>query len=537
MLISNKTGIVNCDSFIKAYSDEDISIYINGILFCKKMKAGNESIFYIAKCFKEESRIPFSEIFGSYTVIIDIHAKKQIVFSDNSCMHGFYISDHYIGSNFIEIIKAEGSKQLDAIGVCEYFCLIRGGLSRHTYVEGICFSSNEEYYVIENGMRKKHSKGIGSIEDKSTFDDPYEFFADVMYALEDKKIVCALTGGFDSRAVASCMNKIKATECFVSGDDDRSSEIVLAIEAAKAGGYHMKHIRPHYPAIDNETIIDKWKTKGGYQISFGTADFRVDYFMNALTDEGYEILIDGSAGDMHKDFWFAQEFPFYGRDKSNPSRFYNKRMKQYPKIVGDRITANIEDMESLELKELQSLTRNNNTKSCLLYGWYNDWYCMAAKNTESMYPILYSPLQELEMVRYSYNISPKGKFMNLFLRELTSKANINVARVKTVYGTTASNEPLYLVRDFFFQLIRYGQQLMSYLSRKLTGKRLFISTVDNYLLDDEVKKNKIVNDAISWAKCNKYIKGKTELSEISMPLLDVILNLYLVEKYCLGNNE
>lgn len=532
MLISNETGIVNIDNFSRVYSDKELDVYINGILFCRKMKEGEESIAYVVDYLQRTGVIPFDKLYGSYTIVIDFRSNRQIIFSDNSCMHGFYISENYIGSNFCEIVKAEGCNKIDRIGACEYFSLIRGGLSRHTYVEGIGFSDNEEYYEITNSKRIKHNKNIGSIDRGNMITEPDAFFSDVVHALEDRKIICALTGGFDSRAVATCCNNVKSVDCFVSGDNDKSAEIVLAKKAARAGGYTMKHIKSAYPNIADKVLVDKWISKGGYHISFGTAEFRIDKFMDELSIDGYEVLIDGSAGDMHKEFWFTQEFPFYRKKKARPELFYNSRMKNYSSLFGESILSAIDEMEKIELSELSSLSRENNTKSCLLFGWYNDWYSMAARNTESKSPVVYSPLQEIDLVRYSYSISPRGKFMNMFLRRMISNANANVARVKTIYGTTASAELLYLIRDFFFQMLRYGQQGVRYIVRKITGKSVFLQAVDTFSSDEEVKETEIVKVAVNWAKNEGYLAKDAELDKIPMEMVDVVLNLYFIQQHC-----
>lgn len=102
-------------------------------------------------------------------------------------------------------------------------------------------------------------------------------------------------------------------------------------------------------------------------------------------------------------------------------------MEQYSSVFGTAVSDHTNEMEKTELDELKKLTKQTNTKSCLFYGWYHDWFSMAARNTVSTLPAVYSPLQEIELVRFSYGMMPRGKFMNYFLRDLISKADIRVA--------------------------------------------------------------------------------------------------------------
>lgn len=532
MLISDRNGIINIDNFEKVYKCEWFSVYLNGLIFCRGLKEGKESIQKICREIERTNEIPFASLFGSFTMVIDYNGERQVVFSDNSCMHGFFISNHSVGSFFMDVIRYEGIKEFDAIGVCEYLELIRGGFSHRTYVKDVTFSSNLEYYVLHEGRIDREKKGIGSIDARSGIDNPMEFFKDISYAFSEKKTVCALTGGFDSRAVASVLNKFRKYDCFISGDNDKCSEIIQAKKAAEAGGYVMKHFRPEYPMISDNIICEKFLSDGAYHVSFATSEFRIEHFMNQLQSEGYDILIDGNAGDMHKEFWFTQEFPFYGKKKSNPEFFYKSRMEQYSSVLGTAVSDHINEMEKMELDELKNLTKETNTKSCLFYGYYHDWFPASARNTVSTSPALYSPLQEMELVRFSYGMMPRGKFMNFFLRDLISKANIRVARVKTIYGTTASTEPLYLLRDFFAQMVRYCQQGIRFLVRKAFHKSIFIPQVNLKSIDDAVMQAGIVKEAFVWAQERNLILRDVELSQIPFSIMEKLLNLYFTEQYC-----
>lgn len=534
MLISKQSGIVNTDSFDEVYSGELFDVYLNGVLFCRGMYEGQESISYICNHIENYSVIPFNELYGSYTVIIDYKGEKQVVFSDNSCMHAFFVSENYVGSNFKEIIQKEGLKNFDDIGCCECLALIRGGFSERTVIKGLKYSSNLKYFEIFNGRRSERSKGINSIDGESSIADPICFFRDVAHAFDKRKVICALTGGFDSRAVASSINLFKKTDCFISGDNDDSSEIILAKQVAKAGGYTLKQIRPEYPKIGAATLWKFWVKSAGFNANISTSGFRISHFMNVLQSEEYEVLLDGNAGDMHKEFWFSQEFPFYNRRKSNARLFYISRMKKYLPVFGDRIKSSIKAMEKLELKEMNRLTANINSKSCLLYGWYSDWCRIENSSTEENHPFIYSPLREIEMVRFSYNTAPHDMYLNMILRKIISKANLEVARIKTIYGTTASTETRYIVRDIFAQFKRYLMQSIRYIIRKLTGRSVFLPKVETISIDSYIKENTDVRDAVEWAKDHGYLQVRAGIGQIPMKVISDILNLYYIDKYIFG---
>lgn len=537
MLISKQSGIANTDSFDEVYTGALFDVYMNGVLFCRGMYEGQESISYLCHRIENDSAIPFNELYGSYTIIIDYKGQKQVVFSDNSCMHAFFVSENYLGSNFKEIIQAEGLNKFDEMGCCECLALIRGGFSERTVIEGLRYSNNLKYYEIFDGRRSEQSKGIDSIDGESAIADTVSFFRDVAHAFEKRKVICALTGGFDSRAVATSINSFKKTDCFISGDNDKSSEIILAKKTAEAGGYTLKQIRPEYPEIGDTTLLESWKKNAGFNTNISTSGFRINHFMKVLQSEGYEVLLDGNSGDMHKEFWFSQEFPFYNKRKSNPRLFYNSRMKKYLPVFGDKIKSSIEAMEKLELKAMNRLTANINSKSCLLYGWYSDWCRIENSSTEENCPFIYSPLREIEIVRSSYNIAPHDMYMNMILRKIISKADLKVARIKTIYGTTASTEARYIVRDVFAQFKRYFTQLIRYVIRKTTGKSVFLPKVETRSIDSYIKRNTDVSDAIEWAKDYGYLQMKVGIGQIPMKVISDILNLYYIDKYIFGETN
>ena len=247
MLLSFKEGIIDSRAYDK-FEYPEFDIYLSGFIFVRKLKAGKESLDFLARELEEKHAVPFAKLFGMYAIIIDFKdSDRFIAFTDNSSLHGMFITDNSLGSNYVELARHDGLKCFDELGVCEYIMMDRHGLSGHTLIEGIRSANYLEYYEVSSGKCSTLSKGIEDIDGKTSIDDPFEFFGDIAHAVSDMKAICSLTGGYDSRMVASIMNTFRPFECFISGDNEASREIACAVNAAKAGGFKMRVIHPELP--------------------------------------------------------------------------------------------------------------------------------------------------------------------------------------------------------------------------------------------------------------------------------------------------
>ena len=206
-------------------------------------------------------------------------------------------------------------------------------------------------------------------------------------------------------------------------------------------------------------------------------------------------------------------------------------MKDYSRYYGKLITDSTKSIDNLSINRLHELSKDRNSKSYLVFGWWMFCYMRGASYTEMTSPISYSPLEEIELARYSYSILPKGKRMNMFNRQLTTRANKKAARVPTCYGTTESSEPLYLLRDFFVQGFDYAKRAAKYLARRFFNVKLFFT--DNVLLQDidpQFRALKTSRDAVLWAKNRGYLSNDATAENIPIALLSKMINLHFLSQ-------
>ena len=529
MLISARSGIVNAKGYEQITVGE-YTVYISGVLFIRGLKAGVESVKWMIESYANLGAVPFDKLCGAYSIVIDNCAGELICFSDNSAMRGLIVGEYCIGSNFLELAKYEKHTKLNEKSVCEYLTLTRG-LFLNSFIEGLSCVDYLSYYVLKDGQITKRSKGIGDISATSGIKNPVEFINDVAYALSDLKCICALTGGYDSRMVAACLNQVYPVDCFISGERDDSAEIKCAVRAAKEGGLDMRVIKPQFPEISDNLIRSTFYGSGAYRQRISTAGYRIIYFRRQLKQEGYQVLLTGDAGDMHKDFWLVQDVFSYWSRKTHVERFYKRRLEiiNYSEYLADSFKSEYAKLQKEQIEFLKGLKKERNSQSYLTFGWYGDWGPQSIDRAEYDNPVPYNPLQEIDLVRYSYQILPKGKRFNYFLRQMTTNANPKMARAVTEYKTTASSEKVYMFRDAFVQIYATGIRALRFVFRRLTGKTYFTDTINETDLESKIRETTLAKESLFWAKEKGYIRSDVELLAIPYFLLERIMNLFLVK--------
>ena len=233
---------------------------------------------------------------------------------------------------------------------------------------------------------------------------------------------------------------------------------------------------------------------------------------------------------MHKKFWVSQDWPFYWKKKTNCEHFYYRIMKGYSHYFGQFISDNSTSVDNLNLNRLHQFSKDRNAKSYLFFAWKMDWTNVAYSYAEMTSPISYAPLQEIELVRYSYSILPKGKRMNMFHRQLTTRANKKAARVPTVYETTASSELLYILRDIFAQGVYEAKRVVRHLARRLFKVKVFTDNVLLQDIDPQLRALKTSREAVQWAKNRGYLSNDATAENIPVALLSKMINLHFLSQ-------
>jgi hypothetical protein len=456
MIIRNGTIVSDTDIKINKISKKNFDVYYKGFVFTSGKKCGEESVLHlVGKLLSNPEEIPFKEIYGNYFVyVVDHIGGKQYVFSDNS---GFFIVYRYkdcLATSFLELIDFFDEislNDLDLDGISEFLQLGFPFFGK-TMVNGITRINGNEFFKWNHGQVKILSKGLSGIEGHPNI-DMNKFFADLIYSLKGNKISLDLTGGFDSRLVLSYFLKNNAKfELATSGTEDHIDLVIAKNISQKIGVEHFPSI--HSVGKFSDDII---------QEIFELTDSQIDVLLyhsthqsnNNRVSRNVDVSVNGVGGELYKDFWWLQDFPFYNKKNTDLEKLYTYRIRGilFPiELMGEKLRDQNVNLKQNILSGLSPFIRETNTRS------YDNIYFNIKMNASAgvymtsanNYFSAYAPLLELEMVKIGFNLKRSERFFNNFHRKIISKNNQAIAKIRTTEGITASSSSIYIFSDFYF---------------------------------------------------------------------------------------
>ncbi|NOZ45340.1 MAG: hypothetical protein GXO79_01010, partial [Chlorobi bacterium] len=315
-------------------------VYYKGLIFVSGKKCGQESIEYIIETLINNNELKFSEIFGNFIIYIIRHKdQKQYFFTDNSGIFKAYKYKNYISTSFLEFIDFFNditTEDLDYKSINEFFHF---GFSyfENTFIKEIKRISANDYFIFEEDVLFQKSKNLDKINQPSntTIED---FFSNFINSIKHKKTSLDLTGGFDSRLILSFFQKEKAQfELALSGLQN-NKDIKVAEKIASI----LK--KDFFPTIHSTINMTEKELFNIWKLSDSQLDI-LDYHRNSQLNKdrqsrNIELQISGAGGELYKDFWWLQDFPFYNSKKTNLEKLYEYRIEgsKFPhSILGEKV--------------------------------------------------------------------------------------------------------------------------------------------------------------------------------------------------------
>lgn len=536
MLISFKKKVLDSKGFKRVERKSGYTYYLSGLLFMIGKKAGNESLFTLADEYENTDMIPFSKLYGAFSCIIVKPNGDIIMFSDNSNMHCFFISETAVSSSFLSLVRylakeTPNKLTFDEEAISEFYTLGNIYFGK-TLFNGIRVSCSKEYFEIKSNGISVLDKEIGDIEDPTAILDPASFLRDVAYAISDEKVCLALTGGFDSRMLFACMNKYIEITPTISGNNESAKDITIANKVSKIANKQLDIVNVQKPHLDEDSLWEQFEVSDGMQNFIKDSRFRWNAFIKAQINKGYQYHLTGDGGVLHKDWEWMQDIPFYHRKNTNIKRYYHQRIAGQYKAnnLGLRLKSFAESQESRFVESLVKYKKSINTQS------YDALYNYVYGNRILSYNIgsdkfsSYAPLQELEMVRYSYKLPRRERFFCNSIRKITTNANSLMAQLPTSHGTTSSSKKTLIVRDGFIQLFNYFIKVLRLVGRKLFRKTFFIENIVTWTTSDDIRNLQVSQKALEYCIESSYITPSTKIKDLTNQQLGSLIHIYFLAK-------
>lgn len=299
-----------------------------------------------------------------------------------------------------------------------------------------------------------------------------EFFESRSGWLREHTVSIDLTGGIDSRLIASILACLKIPFDVVystaSGNDDELKIVEHLVGELKAD---LKIIYPDKNGLTENDLSELIRLGDGQWDPLGLRSLRKT--QRWRRNHGYDLAITGVAGELYKDFWWQQDFPFYASKQDNLSRLLNMRM--YPALFPEAWLGKFfEETQAEYLERFQfelashSQQLNSQTYDQIYYHLRIKEQISIFSHASASFLPVWSPLLQPELLTLGYNLRRRDRFFNRFHREVISDCLPEISKIPTTDGgMSVSNHPLHLLNDVatFFKT-KSGRLLSRFASRK-----------------------------------------------------------------------
>lgn len=449
------------------------AIYWSGFLYADGRSSGIDSVQRFAEALANGLLEALNCLKGVYMVVVaDKVSGDTYAFVDSSGLfHAFY-SSRGVSSSFLKLVAEHGahSPELSPEALVQFFhfgYVPFGG----TFFREINRLDGDQIVCISPAgavsLMSKNCKALGP-EPARDFATQLMSFASSVTA---ESVSIDLTGGIDSRLLAVILEYFGLPfELAVSGSDD-DQDVAIAREVATILNRPL-HVTHHESGDFEGSLPTLFEACDGlFNLANGHGPLQNQRERRA---RGATLMITGSGGELFKDFWWWQDFPFYRQRTSHLKRLYSTRIVPVEPRHDYLAQPYANVSRHLRNGYLQRLTRyvaedNTHTYDSIYYFVKMPDMIGRLMSNHAWLLHCYAPYLEPEIARVGYRLPRSTRFFNSFHREMTTRYGPTAARVRTTEGgISVSSERGAVAVD----LGKYAVNRVSRLARKF-GQKIF----------------------------------------------------------------
>ena len=337
-----------------------------GHLFIEGHVAGEPSLAVFAQ-YVDDFGIPAASthLRGIFVLLIQ-QGHDYAVMVDNAGLYRLYLTRHRLANSFLRLLDGPGDApvRLDPRRAVEF--LVYGTCYGHgTLVREVRTLSGRAIvrFSERSGVRWFDSKVF--TDPSADQHDVFERYCQALVTACERKVVGAdLTGGFDSRLLVTMLTHYGARlELGVSGTP-ASPDVLIAKRVAAALGQSLHHQRPPSGGRLAEEL-DAFLTICDGMLS-PVDQWTAIAMQRERSTRGTELLVSGNGGELFKDFWWWQDFPFYGSRTPNLPRLLQYRMHPLRLVKGHLTPTAAEHYDQViasTLRRMRRLATARNTET------------------------------------------------------------------------------------------------------------------------------------------------------------------------------
>jgi asparagine synthetase B (glutamine-hydrolysing) len=453
---------------------DDCEVYWHGLAFLDNFAAGAESIREFARRAQGSLAHAAAGLKGVYFVVMrDKLNGTCSAFVDNSGLYHAYCAEERVSNSFLGLAGMEnlGPQDADAEALVEFLhfgCIYSG----KTLLQGIRkIEPGELLHFPARGPLRREAKKTPDIAAPSP--EPFEVMLEKLSrAIVMEEVSLDLTGGIDSRLLAVVLDYFGLTFEVATSGVPGSEDLILAESVAALLGRRLQ-------VTHHDSGHENWD--GLLEVCDGLFDpAKASRPMQLHRDRaarGITLALSGAGGELFKDFWWLQDFPFYSQWPPNLERLYSFRIAsgelQHAYLAGRYRSLSLTYREQLMHALARYMSGSNTQTYDRIYYSFKMQALAGRFLTNGLACVdMYAPYLERDAVRAGYNMGRGERFFCRYHRRIITRYSPNIARVPTTEGgMSASSENSAVARDLRLYVADRWRRLRRKIDRNYSVRR------------------------------------------------------------------
>jgi Asparagine synthase len=462
-----------------------------GLVYREGLRAGAESLQELGNVGEDGIPEAASKLKGVYFAAV--HNKKtrnSYAFVDPGGFHHAYQSGGRAGTSFLDLCFMEGCtpNDLDPEALVEFFhfgCLYG---NKTFFPEMRNVDPESVIRSTPAGNIERLARPVPDIAEppKRSLDRRLEDFA---RALAHEQVSVDMTGGIDSRLLAVALSYFGLPFETAASGRPGIADLEIAESVANTLGKPF-HVTYHAAEqSDWDELV--WRSSGMFDV---TKNSRLMQLQKDRRARGINVSVSGAGGELFKDFWWLQDFPFYARRRPRLERLYSLRVSPQPllhSLLADRpYRAISENYRSNALRELSRHAVRGNTQSYDRIYYYFKLRAFAGSFMTASLPVMpvAAPYLDPETAQVGYSLPRSRRFFNRFHSQTVARYSRQVARLPTTEGgMSCSAAPAAISLDLGRYVADRCKRLTKKGGERFPGKTFFQESPDDPKMPDELR--------------------------------------------------
>jgi hypothetical protein len=504
-----------------------------GFVYLEGTPAGTQSVLKFLRESADDLTETSEHLKGIYFIsLLDRQSGTRHAFIDPNGLYHAFCSGSSVGTSFLELAAAErlGAKDIQPESLVEFFHF--GALSFGTTFFSEIRRLNPEH-IVRLSVDRKTTLVPRKLRDLSArpahnFEQCLASFAG---SVADEQLSLDLTGGIDSRLLAVTLQHLGLPfELALSGTEG-NTDILIAQEVAE---YLGRELHVTYHNVDNlEASLPKVfaACDGLFDVVRAHRPFQLH---TDRRDRGVSLSLSAAGGELFKDFWWLQDFPWYARKVPNIERLYATRIvpvepPHWYLTEGYRTLSEQYRRRFCDRLSKYAVRGNTQTYDHIYYELKMRDYAGRFLTNHMGLVRCYAPYLDREVAAIGYNLPRRIRTFNTFHRRTTTLYNPSVAIIGTTEGGMSVSSSW---RRLLGDTPKYVHDKFSRLTRKLKQRLLKTGGTNDSPNNPELwtQARTLVKSRRSLDKLKDYglIPGALQLNDLTSEHVGNILSLDLL---------